>query len=105
MSGALHLKQARARVAHTGESIKEYIQGLREVDALKARVSGERSVKCQRWHGLSDGFRCYILTVVAGEDWRRWHSCEFSALPVSLQMAANNEMLNIAHTLRGVLWH
>ena len=105
MNGALHLKQARARLAHTGETVKDYIQGLKEVDALKARAAGVRSVKCKRWQGLSAGLRCYILTVVAGSDWQRWHSCEFAALPVSLQDAVNLEMASIAHSLRGAAWH
>lgn len=90
--------------AHTGETLADFLASMKEVDRVREQALGS-SLHSRLWHGLDDSLRCYVLSVVAGQDWERWYSCAWAALPVSLRDALKLKLVDIGRQVRGASWH
>lgn len=56
------------------------------------------------WKGLPESLRCYLLTVVAPDDWERYMQVPFSGMPEPLRRCICNETRKIRERLSWGWW-
>lgn len=56
------------------------------------------------WLNLENNFKCYLLVMVCGEDWERWHACGWLAIPDNLQDEIMLQLRTLSRELGAVSW-